>query len=149
MISYMKYMISYHIISYIYDIIYHIYDIISYHIYYIISYHIIYHIISYQYTFSGFMMSSYVFCVFKSTFVNKKTDAQKHRTCRDNVAEMEGVLLTWRVMGHFGVSPATVAKIAGICFAVHPQQKYLVGGAITILKNDGVRQWVSDDIPFL
>ena len=25
--------------------------------------------------------------------------------------------------------------------------KYLVGGAITILKNDGLRQWVSDDIP--
>jgi hypothetical protein len=24
----------------------------------------------------------------------------------------------------------------------------LVGGAITILKNDGVRQWVSDDIPY-
>jgi hypothetical protein len=25
----------------------------------------------------------------------------------------------------------------------------LVGGAITILKNDGVRQWVSDDIPYI
>ena len=24
----------------------------------------------------------------------------------------------------------------------------LVGGAINILKNDGVRQWVSDDIPY-
>jgi hypothetical protein len=25
----------------------------------------------------------------------------------------------------------------------------LVGGAITILKNDGVRQWVQDDIPYM
>ena len=25
----------------------------------------------------------------------------------------------------------------------------LVGGAITILKNDGIRQWVSDDIPYM
>ena len=25
----------------------------------------------------------------------------------------------------------------------------LVGGAITILKNDGVRQWVADDIPYM
>ena len=25
----------------------------------------------------------------------------------------------------------------------------MVGGAITILKNDGVRQWVSDDIPYI
>ena len=28
-------------------------------------------------------------------------------------------------------------------------QKYLAGGAITILKNDGVRQWVSDNIPYM
>ena len=28
-------------------------------------------------------------------------------------------------------------------------QSYLVGGAITILKNDGVCQWVSDDIPYM
>jgi hypothetical protein len=26
---------------------------------------------------------------------------------------------------------------------------YLVGGAITILKNDGVRQWGWDDIPYM
>ena len=25
----------------------------------------------------------------------------------------------------------------------------LVGGKLTILKNDGVRQWVSDDIPYM
>ena len=25
----------------------------------------------------------------------------------------------------------------------------LVGGDLTILKNDGVRQWVSDDIPYM
>jgi len=25
----------------------------------------------------------------------------------------------------------------------------LVGGAITILKNDGVRPWLSDDIPYM
>ena len=25
----------------------------------------------------------------------------------------------------------------------------LVGGAITILKNDGVRQWEGDDIPYM
>ena len=26
---------------------------------------------------------------------------------------------------------------------------WLVGGAKTMLKNDGVRQWVSDDIPYM
>ena len=28
-------------------------------------------------------------------------------------------------------------------------QQQMVGGAIAILKNDGVRQWVSDDIPYI
>ena len=95
------------------------------------------------------MMSSYIFCVFKSTFVNKKTDAQKHRTCRDNVAEMEGVLLTWRVKRVILVSKARVAKIAGTWFAVHPQQKYLVGGAMC--PSWKMMEFVNgkDDIPFL
>ena len=32
---------------------------------------------------------------------------------------------------------------------VPPFQRILAGGAITILKNHGLRQWVSDDIPYM
>jgi hypothetical protein len=31
----------------------------------------------------------------------------------------------------------------------NPWVNYLVGGAISILKNDGVRQWGWDDIPYM
>jgi hypothetical protein len=34
-------------------------------------------------------------------------------------------------------------------FQTSPYPICLVGGAITILKNHGVRQWVSDDIPYM
>ena len=48
----------------------------------------------------------------------------------------------------FTMSLMTPKKMTLIEFTI-TNNKSLVGGAITILKNDGVRQWVSDDIPYI
>ena len=50
-------------------------------------------------------------------------------------------LTEWLITNWWSIS----RRIAKSC----NRQPWLVGGAITILKNDGVRQWVSDDIPYI
>jgi hypothetical protein len=49
-----------------------------------------------------------------------------------------------------GLSQSQKGAFLSLCLCLPKKSnKNLVGGAITILKNDGLRPWVSDDIPYM